>query len=446
MPSPLPANIARKKGLRLVVLGSIIFALFVFMPTSDNTTMNDFGAHYFPARTLVHHADPYNANQVLLEYLAQRSADHDGPLMRDTAIHYPYPPTLFLFTSAFAIMPFSIAKVLWAATSVGAMILASFLVWDVGSQYAPRLSGALIALLLVNSETIAVSGTISALAISLCAIAVWCFVRQRAWAVGVICLGLSLVMKPQEGGFIWLYFLLAGQVFRKRALQTLLLVAALGLPSVLWVTRVAPDWPRELTDRIVAVDSARGSVTDPGPTSLSNPGWNVNLQVITSRLRNDPRFYDPATYLICGSLIAIWAYTTLRSGSSADTWVALATIAALSLLVVYHRRYDTKLLLLAVPACTKLWAERGRIGRVDLGITGIAILFTGDGLWISISRLLEHLPSNQATLLHFLQTALIVLPAPLSLVTMSVFYLWVYLKRVPARTANMSETNVVSTV
>jgi hypothetical protein len=446
MPSPLPAGVARKKGLRLVVLGSIIFAFFVFTPTSDHSPMNDFGAHYFPARTLLHHADPYNADRVLVEYLAQRSAVHDSLLIQNTAIHYPYPPTVFLFTSAFALMPFSVAKVLWAAISVGAMILASFLVWDLGSQFDPRVSGALFALLLVNSETIAVSGTISALAISLCAIAVWSFVRQRAWAVGVICLGLSLVMKPQEGGLIWLYFLLAGQVFRKRALQTLLLATAFGLPSVLWVTRVAPDWPRELTHRVAAVDAEKGSVTDVGPSSRSNPGWNVNLQVITSRIRNDPRFYDPAAYLICGSLIAIWVYATLRSGSSAHTFVALAAIAALTLLVVYHRRYDTKLLLLAVPACTKLWAERGRVGHAALWITGIAILFTGDGLWILISRLLELVPSSQVTLLHFLQTALIVVPAPLSLLAVGLFYLWVYLKRAPRRTADLAETSVASTV
>jgi len=32
------------------------------------------------------------------------------------------------------------------------------------------------------------------------------------------------------------------------------------------------------------------------------------------------------------------------------------------MLVTYHRPFDAKLLLLAVPACAMLWAEGGRIG------------------------------------------------------------------------------------
>ena len=48
------------------------------------------------------------------------------------------------------------------------------------------------------------------------------------------------------------------------------------------------------------------------------------------------------------------------------------------MLPVYHRPYDAKLLLLAVPACAALWAQGGVRRWLGLVTTSAAILVTSD--------------------------------------------------------------------
>jgi len=80
------------------------------------------------------------------------------------------------------------------------------------------------------------------------------------------------------------------------------------------------------------------------------PKGVLDLQTVISVFRNDPRIYNPASYLICGLLLLAWIFVTVRSRPSrARVWLALAAISALSMLPVYHRQYDAKLLLLTVP-------------------------------------------------------------------------------------------------
>ena len=93
------------------------------------------------------------------------------------------------------------------------------------------------------------------------------------------------------------------------------------------------------------------------------------------------------------------------------------------MLPFYHRMYDARLLLLAIPACALLFAERARLGRYALGITLAAIVLTGDIFWIVVFQL-THYSGPIATYGT--------IPAPLVLLATGIFYLWVYLRRDPA--------------
>jgi uncharacterized SAM-binding protein YcdF (DUF218 family) len=89
----------------------------------------------------------------------------------------------------------------------------------------------------------------------------------------------------------------------------------------------------------------------------------VNLQTVISVFWDDPRIYNATSYIACGALLLAWVFVTVRFRfSPARTWLALAAIAALSLLPIYHRQQDTKLLLLTIPACVVLWTEGGLVG------------------------------------------------------------------------------------
>ena len=187
----------------------------------------------------------------------------------------------------------------------------------------------------------------------------------------------------------------------------------------------------ELHANLLAI-SARGGLVDPGHASMAGHGLAmvISLQAVFSFMRDDPQFYNLASYLVCAPLLLIWAIVTLRNRPSPrQAWLGLAVIAALSMLPVYHRQYDAKLLLLAVPACVLLWAEGDAVGRLALGVTAAGIFVTGDLPWVAVLGLIRwmHLPATW--LMQQVVAAVQVLPVPLILLLMSVFYLWVYARQ-----------------
>src|ERR1019366_4930389 len=127
----------------------------------------------------------------------------------------------FLFIAPFAMLPLATAQALWIILTGGGLILAGFLMWNLGSKYAPILSGCLIGFLLANCQLAFATGNTAGIVVGLCVVAVWCFLEDRFVLAGILCLAVSLAIKPHDAGLVWLYFLLAGGTYRKRALQTL---------------------------------------------------------------------------------------------------------------------------------------------------------------------------------------------------------------------------------
>lgn len=421
---------ARLDGLYLLVLGSLALILLgAAMETGARAPMLDFRALYYPARCLVQHGDPYKEREVLRVYEAEGVYGAiDSAKERLMATRYGYLPTAFSFTIPFAMLPWGPAHILWMTVTVGSLIFASFLIWNIGASYAPIISGCLICFLLANSEVLVIQGMCAGIVVSLCSVAVWCFIRERFVLAGILCLAVSLAIKPQDSGLVWLYFLLAGGVYRKRALQTMAATIAISLPAVLWVGQVSPHWIEELHSNILAF-SAHGGINDPGPASLGAHGLAmvISLQAVISVLRDDPRFYNPASYLVCAPLVIAWGWVTLRTRPSPRrAWLGLAAIAALSMLPVYHRQYDAKLLLLTVPACVLLWTEGGRIGRLALAVTTAGFVLTGDIPWAIFFGVISkvRLPANALTAKMLM--AVQVFPVPLILLVTGAFYLWVY--------------------
>jgi hypothetical protein len=234
---------------------------------------------------------------------------------------------------------------------------------------------------------------------------------------------------------VWLYFLLAGGVYRKRALQTLAVTAVLGLVAVLWVSHVAPQWVQELHANLLA-NSALGGPDNPGSTSTTVRSLSavLDLQSVVTVFRDDPRIYNPVSYLVCGALLLAWSVRTLRSRfRQTKAWLALAAVAPISMLVTYHRPPDAKLLLLAVPACAILWAEGGAIRCLALLVTTAGILSTSDIPLFILQEFTKNMPNSSVDLSIQILTVALLRPAPLILLAMGIFYLWIYVRRDPER-------------
>lgn len=393
--------------------------------------MVDFKMQYYAARCLLSHNDPYVEANVLEVY---RAGGEMGPNEftrgREVIIRYDYLPNLFTFTGPMALLPIGAARSLILVANLAGMILAGCLVWSLGADYAPVASGALIGLMLANSELIVSAGNVAGIAISLCAVFVWCSLRNKLPVTGVVCMAVGLALKPHLVGLVWLYFVLAGGVYRKRALQTLALTALLSLPGVVWASIVSPHWIQELHANLLSY-SVRGGLNDPGPHSggAHRLAMMVNLQTAVAFIRDDPRFYNAVTYIICGGLLAAWIWAVLRlRGTKGQVWPALAAVSALAMLPIYHRTLDTKLLLLMVPACAMLWARGGRTGKAGLALTAIVIVLTGDMTWVVILTCIGHLPLPNSGLPGEMLSAVQILPTPLSLLAAGCFYLWVLIR------------------
>ncbi len=422
----------RLDGLQIVLLGGVlVFIVGVMIARVNPQGMSDFKQFYYATRCLIEHHDPYQESQIWAVYTAE-----SGTVPSDTAtlkwLHEillcPNMPTTFLFMAPLALLPWNAAVTVWMALIVASFFVAGYLVWRLCADTAPRYSAALVFLLFITSGVGLSIGNTAALVVGLCVIAVCSFVSERLVWAGVLCLAVSLAIKPHDAGIVWLYFLLAGGAARRRALQTLAITALIAVPAVLWISHVVPHWPQELSANLHAITS-RGGQDDPGPHSSGAFGvvMTANLQVIFSRIKDDPAFYNPVVYLLCGVPLVLWAVKTLRMRySPTNAWYALAAAVPFAMLVVYHRFYDCRLLLVAVPACVDLWWTRSPARWYALAVTLAGIIVTGDLLWIVIFHFTKYSGLGVA-----------ILPAPIVMAVLGVFYLCIYL-HLPSVTNQMA--------
>jgi len=424
---------ARRDGLVMLVVGAIIFLLVgIAWQRVTLIEMGDFKVVYYSARCLLQHGDPYKQQDVLRLYSAEgRERPTEPALDRQVKTRFFYPPTAFILTVPIALLGFEVGKVLWMILCTGTFILAAFLVWEAAADFAPRLAGLLAGLVLANSFWLLMIGNAAAISVSLCIIASWCFYRGRFTWAGVLCLALSLALKPNDSGLVWLFFLLAAPALRKRALQSLAVLVVLSLPFLLWVTHASSHWLQELQTNMASF-SEIGGIVDPGLTGVAGKNMDciVQLQTAVSVFFGNPHSWNLITYAICAPLLLFWAYRTFKTRPpSTAIWLPLAVAAPLTVLPTYHFQHDAKLLLIAVPACAILWARRSRTGTIALPVTLAAILVNGDILTAIRILLTRAIVVPQPNFFSRLVTLVFTRPAPLVLLAMAVFYLRIYLRR-----------------
>jgi hypothetical protein len=426
---------ARRNGFFLLFAGAAIYVLSgIALERMSPGGMADFKALYYGSRCLLQHVDPYQQGAFLRTYQSEGgSFSGDSTLarsLREAITVCINLPTSLILVVPLALFRWGIAQLLWALLTTGALFTAAFLTWTTDAGASLILKGALIGSLLAGNQVLFAGGNAAGIVVGLCVIAAWCFIHERYVWPGVVCLAISLLIKPHDAGFVWLYFLLAGRTSSKRALQTLAVTAILAIPAILWVSHVAPRWPQELRSNLSQVCS-RGQINDPGPTSVTDrsPAMVIDLQSDISIFEDDPHVYNPVAFLICGTLLLIWSGHTLRSPQFPEKpWLALAVIAPLTIIVTYHHPYDAKLLLLSVPACTVLWVKGGPIGAIGLLLNAAAILFTADVPLAFLKLLTSNLHADSASLVGKMEIVLLARPVPLILLVMTVFYLWVYVR------------------
>jgi hypothetical protein len=424
---------AHMSGLFLLLIGSVCFVtLGVSWGRISFVSMIDFKAVYCGARAVIEHKDPYNQTDMNRIYLTETGSSKDVPVLKGLAIRYIYPPTTLALTLPFGLIPWGPAHVLWMTCTAASFILAAFLIWSISAANGPVIAGFLVGLLLMTSELLVEVGNSAGIAVSLCVIAVCCFVQRRFLLLGVFFFAMALLVKPHDALLVWVYFLLAGREYRKSALQTLLVSVLLALPFVVWVSAISPHWFHEMSSQLAA-HTVPGGDSDPRPAGIllgTHGAQLVNLQTAFGIFWSDPRIYDSPTYLVCGVMLVAW-FTALRRSrpTQASTWFALASAAAISMLPNYHRQQDTRILLLMIPAFALLWVKRSALRWAALIVTLGGVLFTGDIPLQMLGMRSKALSESTTGFANQLQILLLGRTATLALVAVAVFYLYAFLRQ-----------------
>lgn len=402
-------------------LGAALFLLTgADLAVVTRSGMADFDTAYYSAKSAILHRDPYNPDDVmharqLTGALPFQSAYDQGVFTRNV-----YPPSEIALVSPLALLPFKLARALWLFFIAVGFILAGFAIFQTST--APSLAGALLALMLLGSESLVRYANAAGIEVTLTALGVVSIIRQRYAKAGVLALGAALALKPHDSGLLWLCFLLAGGVYRRSAGQALAVALALTLPAVAWLSFLAPNWPAELAQNLQFFSSDGQSNT---PYGLHGTCFITCLQVIFAFMHNSPRFYNIATWLISVPLLLTWARGTIGAQKfEYRLWLSVAAITALSMVSIYHRQYDAKLIILTIPACALLWKSAKRLGRWAIWLTVAAFFLSNDLIWSVIFVLVKTLHLKVTGPHGSILLAALTFPVPLSLLALGAFYLW----------------------
>jgi hypothetical protein len=359
-----------KPDLHLLALCISALVLFAVGGARVFHSSNDFVPVYTGARCLLHGCNPYDTSQ--LEQQFYQAGGHPGELP-SWLIDVPvYPPSTFLVLSPLALLSFPAARLLWFLLSGGLLVIAARLILSVSRPPHRWLATALVSFFLVTAGILLVLGQPAVFAISLVVIGSCLFLRGRLLPLGTLLFMLSLAVKPQIGGLIVLYFLVQKIHWRYAAVAmagagVLLLSACL----VLGHHPKSADWASTLRTNLSATLSPGGSA-DPRPANRQAIG-DTNLQTLTSIFLNDAGRFNPVAYVIFLALFAAGGMAVVRaSGGRELHFLALGALSILSLMPVYHRFYDTRLLLLSIPAVLIVFQRHRLLGTLIAVLTVLA--------------------------------------------------------------------------
>ncbi len=374
---------SQRRGWRTAAACFILVVCVVFYVVrgyhDERTLLHslDFRTVYGASRCLLKGTNPYDSEQAFMAYV-----EGGGPPATKLPPFQPhevvYLPSALAMITPLGAMQVDRAISVWLALSTSIYVLGVLLIGSLCLRIAPLTSAIGIGLLLLGSTKPVMLGQPEQLSSGMCAIAVWCFLTRRFEWLGVTCFAVALAFKPHVVGLIWLFFLLCRE-YRSIALRVLLATLILCAPAVVWISVVpaSAHWLHDVGSNVAAL-SQHGMTNDPGPANPSAPNL-VGLKDLLSLMRDDPHFYTPVTYIFCGLLLGAWFLALRRfQPSKQRDYLALAAMALLSMLPVYHRDYDVGLLIVMFPGLAVL-AKRG--GRLGIGAAAITLL-----AWIPLAH------------------------------------------------------------
>jgi hypothetical protein len=371
----------RKLDLRILTIAIAAIIFFMLGALRASQTKNDFVPVYDGARCMLHGCNPYGTGVLL------------------------YPPSTLLALSPLALFRSPVAWLLWFLLNGGLFVTAVVLVVSLCPSRHRWLATALGAVLLAGSSQLLILAQPSAFAVSLVVIGVFLFLRGRSLFFGAVLLMFSLAVKPQIGGLIVLYLFWRGIHRRYAALAiggAIALLLCGGL--VLKMEPQSANWVSDLRANL-AFAGAPGATDDPRPSN-EQAGAALNLQTITSIFFRDEKVFNIAAYVIFGSLFVVWATAVQRMKPTIENHLlSLGALSVLTLLPIYHRNYDSRFLLISLPAVVIVYEKRRIVGAFLCVLVALATVSIQYWLLVVLQRdgLLQTVKENKPLLVLLLR-------------------------------------------
>jgi hypothetical protein len=358
----------RTLGILLALAGWMGCGMFALLHRHDGLFGIDFRSVYSSSRCMIDNCNPYDPGQTMAEFLRQGGMGWEaGSPAKNTGPFVPYyagyPPTTLFYLMPLALLHWRAAWFLFWGIGFTMYGAAVYLFAKSASRYSVLGISIPLGLFVLMEEYILRLAQPALWAVSLCCIGLWCLLERRHTKLGIFCLALSITLKPHLGVPIILYFLLANKDLRKDAFRVIATTVALCLPALVWAAAHTGTrhWLRDYSANIKGMSSV-GHLSYPG----ASDHWAfamTHLQTITGLYRDEPSFFNHTAWAVSAVLFLAWLYPVMRlkPGREKDL-VCIAAIACFSMLPMYHRAYDTRLLLVAFPAFalllrkSRLWA------------------------------------------------------------------------------------------
>ena len=381
----MPGNgtLARKLSLAIFLFCCVLFLGQGIRGERAFWRSCDYVTLYAGARCMFSGCDPYSFPDIERQYY-----DHGGERVFPVNVKTQpllNPPTTLLVVMPFSLFSFPIAHMLWLATCGVLFCYAAYATLTL-AECAPS-AVVLSCILLLTSPLLLMLGQSATMAIATMTIAVALLLRGKWPWLAVSLLAISIALKPHLVGLVLVYFLLQNR-YRARALQAIAAVAVLAVASSLWVT-VHPSshwWFTELRTTI-ARSVAPGGNSDPSPANPDSSSM-VNLQVDASMLfpvgqmstfSENRHMANLIAWTVTAILVVGWLFGVSRARPTLENdLLAVAGVCCISLLPVYHRLYDTRLLLLTIPALALLLKGHRLVGGAAACLTCLIFLSTNN--------------------------------------------------------------------
>ncbi len=419
----LSTTLPNHKRRRSLLLALIFLSTLAFLAKGYHDEhlalhFRDFKQPYASARCLLHACNPYSETDTRTQFLSAGGADDDAQVFRTSSALYP--PFSFALLTPIAALNYHVAHIVWFWTVGLLFSAAALLIADLCLTLGdPGPTALLLAVFTLSSTILLMLGQISGPVIALLVIGFWCLLRDKLPWLAILAFTIALVLKPHDSALLVCYLLFAGPRWRRAFWLTAALTAILVVGGTLWCAHqpASAHWLQDLTANLKGNAGAHGA-NDPTRGSLEAT-YMANLQPLFAAETRDERVYNTAAQVITLVLLAAWAIPAWRMPNRFPKHIlAIAGMACIMLLPIYHRQYDTRVLLLVFPAIALLLAWRTlRWGVPGLALLAVATLATAHTFLTKLTA--RHQAAIQAA--SPLKTILLYRPIPLVELLLAIF-------------------------